>query len=116
MKVPHFDTDRAYAELMDAGNAWADALAAADLLDECRLSVLSECKLLSDEKSDAARETEARASTRFKGFLSEMIEARRIANRAKVKYDTLKTLAEMRRTEESTRRAELNFVRGGGAG
>lgn len=111
----HLQADKAYAELLQAGMDWADKSAASDLLDEMKHSVLSECKLNSGEKSDAARETEARASKRYQQFIHEMVEARRVANRAKVQYDTLKTLAELRRTEESSRRQEMAFVQRGGA-
>ena len=110
------DGSKAYAELLDAGNDWCDKDAAADLLEEQKHSVLSEIKLSSDERSDAARETWARANFRYRQFLEAMIEARRLANRARVRYDAVKTLAELRRTEESTRRAELQFVKGGSAG
>jgi hypothetical protein len=38
-----------------------------------------------------------------------MVTARKEANRARVKYDSMRVLAEMRRTQESTRRAEANI-------
>lgn len=110
------DGSRAYAELLESGNDWCDKNAAADLLEQQKHSVLSEIKLSCAENSDAARETWARASNRYRQFLEAMVEARRLSNRARVKYDAVKTLAELRRTEESSRRTEMQFVRQGSAG
>lgn len=110
------DGSRAYQELLEVGTDWCDKNAAADLLEEQKHSVLSEIKLACTEKSDAARETWARASIRYQRFLGEMVEARRLANRARVKYDAVKTLAELRRTEETSRRTEMQFVQRGSAG
>ena len=110
------DGTRAYAEMMDAGNDWADKSAAADLYDEQKHSVLSELMLNSDATSNAARETEARASQRYQQFVRELVEARRVANRARVRLDAVKVLAELRRTESANRRAEQQFVQGGSAG
>lgn len=111
-----FDTAKAYHELLQSGTDWADKNAAADLLEESKHSVLSQCKLQSGATSDAARETEARASQRYQDFVKQMCEARRQANRARVRYDAVRTLAELRRTEESTRRQEMAWVQRGGAG
>ncbi len=106
-----FDVDRLFADLIESGEAWADAEAAAELREETKKSVLSELKLMSGEKSDAARETEALASQRYRQHITEMVETRHQANRAKVRYTAIQTLAEMLRTKESTRRAEMNMTR-----
>lgn len=116
VKADVFDSHRVYADFLQAGTEWSDLDAAATLLEETKHSVLSECKLLSAEKSDAARETEARASGRYQQFVTEMVEARRLANRAKVRMEGVRLLAEMRRTEESSRRAEMSLVRQGAVG
>ncbi len=110
-----FIGDKAYHELLDAGNEFADQNAAAELLERTREPLLCELKLKSAEKSDAARETIAMASVEYRVHVEQMIEARRLANRAKARLGALQTLVELRRTEESTRRQELRFIQGGGA-
>ncbi len=103
------DSDKAYDALVRSGEDWADKDAAASLLEESRKSVLAKLKNESGEKSDAAKETLALCHSDYREHLGLMIEARREANRARVRYDSAKVLAEMRRSEESTRRAEMTL-------
>lgn len=110
MKMDRLDSDRAYEALVRAGDDWADKDAAANLLEEAKKSVLAEVKLSSaDLKSEAAKESVALASDTYRKHVASMIEARKQANRARVRYDAAKVLAEMRRSEESTRRAEMTM-------
>lgn len=101
------DADQIYTALIKAGEDWADMDAAATLLEEARKSVLADLKLKAPGTSDAARETYALADPSYTAFVRGMVEARRVANRARVRYDSGKTLSELRRSEESTRRAEM---------
>jgi hypothetical protein len=103
------DSDRAYAALVEYGDDWADKDAAANLLEETKKSVLARIKNETESKSDAARETVALAHPDYRAHVDSMVEARRVANRAKVRYDSARVLAEMRRSEESTRRAEMTM-------
>lgn len=103
------DSDRAYNALVRSGDDWADKDAAANLLEETKKSVLSKIKNETDAKSDASKETIALCHPEYLKHIETMVEARRIANKAKVRYDSAKTLAEMRRSEESTRRAEMTM-------
>lgn len=103
------DSDKAYETLVSNGEDWADKDAAASLFEETKKSVLAKLKNECAEKSDAAKETIALCHPDYHEHLGLMVEARRQAHRARVKYDAAKTLAEMRRSEESTRRAEMTF-------
>ena len=101
--------ERIFQALVEAGNDWADKNAAADLLEETKRTVMA--GIMQDgEGSIAAREAFALSSSTYGEHLEQMTEARRLANRAKVKYDSLKTLAELRRSEESTRRTEMRLT------
>jgi hypothetical protein len=103
-----FNSDRTYDALVRAGEDWADKQAAADLLEETRKSVLA--KLINEaEGSVNAREYKALADEQYKDFVAGMVTARKAANKARVRYDSAKILAEMRRSEESTRRAEMTM-------
>lgn len=99
-----------YTKLLAAGEDWADKKAAAELLEETKKSVLSQQKVkLGTDKSDAAAETLALCSQDYRVHVASMVEARRQADRAKVLYDSLNTLMELRRSEEATRRSEMNI-------
>lgn len=104
-----FDPNRIYHEIVTAGEDWSDKDAAANLLEETKKSVLAELVNSSEGGSMAAKESNALADPAFKLHITKMVAARKEANRAKVKYDAVRVLAEMRRTQESTRRAEANI-------
>jgi hypothetical protein len=56
--------------------------------------------------SKADRELGALSEPAYKLHLANMVAARKEANRARVRYDSARVLAELRRTQESTRRIE----------
>lgn len=103
-----FDPDRIYHEIVIAGEGWADKEAAAAVLEETKKTVLAELKR-GYQGSEAERERNALADPAYKLHLTNMNSARRDANRARVRYDAVRVLGEMRRTQESTRRAEANI-------
>lgn len=104
-----FDPEVAYQALIDAGETWADAEAAADLLEETRKSVLAKLINEAEAGSMAAKESLALADPTYRQFIEGMVQARKAANKARVRYDSAKVLAELRRSQESTRRAEMNL-------
>lgn len=102
------DAEKIYESLVRAGEEWADCQAAADLLEETRKSVMA--KLVNEaEGSVNAREYKALADPEYRKHIDGMVTARKVANKARVRYDSAKILAELRRSEESTRRAEMTF-------
>lgn len=103
-----FDPEAIYQRLNEAGDEWVDTNAAADILEETKKTVLAEL-MNGKQGSNAERERSALADSVYRLHLVNMVKARKEANRAKVKYDSVKVLAEMRRTQESTRRAEANI-------
>ncbi len=107
-----FDPAKVYQQIVDAGIAWADAEAAASLLEETRKSVLAKAMNDSASSSIAGKEMLALGSDEYVDFVGGMVKARAAANKARVRYDSAKILAELRRSEESTKRAELQNLRG----
>lgn len=111
----HLDPDRVYHALVQAGEEWAEKQAAADLYEETKATVLAELKNQvqaesgTEKLSEAARETKARAMPEYRLHLTKMVAARKEANISRVRYDAQKMLAELRRTEASTRRAEMTL-------
>lgn len=90
-----------------AGEEWSDLDAAANMLEESRKSILAELINQASGGSIAAREYEALANPAYKLHITNMVNARREANRARVKYDTAKAWVELVRTSEATKRAEM---------
>lgn len=104
-----FDPEQVYNRIVKAGEDWAEKEAAASLLEETRKSVLAKLMNEAPQTSMAGKEMLALADDTYKGFVKGMVEARHAANKAKVRYDSAKVLAELRRSQESTRRAEMNL-------
>ena len=100
-----FNPEGIYRSLLESGEDWADKESAADLLEETKKTVLAEL-MQNYQGSTAERERLALADPAFKLHITNMVSARKEANRAKVRYDSAKVLAELRRTQESTRRLE----------
>lgn len=109
MAAVPFDPDRAYVEMVRAGEEWADAEAAAQALEESRKSVLA--KVMNEQSVAAlgAKEMHALADERYTAHVEAMVKARKAANIARVRYDCRKVLADLRRSQESTRRAEMQI-------
>lgn len=103
-----FDPEAIYRRLEAAGDDWVDKNAAAEILEETKKTVLAEL-MQGHQGSNAERERVALADPAYRLHLVKMVTARKEANRARVRYDSVRVLAEMRRTQESTRRAEANI-------
>ena len=106
------DPDTIYNTIVQFGEGWADKKAAFEFLDDMTKTVLAD--LATDIKSahkcsNTEAETRAYAQERYKAHLTSLATARREWLQAEVKYKSAQLLAELRRTEESTRRAEMNL-------
>lgn len=104
-----FDPAKMYEKIIEAGEQWADAEAAAALLEETRKSVLAKAMNEAASPSIAGKEMLALGSDEYRKFVEGMVRARATANKARVRYDSAKILAELRRSQESTKRAEMNL-------
>lgn len=102
-----YDPDRLHARLVELGEQWADALAAADLLEETRKSVLAQVMVTSNAKSRSEREDSAMQSSIYREHIQAMVEARRVANRKRVLFDAAKIKIDLMRSMNATRRAEI---------
>lgn len=99
--------DEIHERLRLAGEEWADKDAAANSLEETKPVVLAELTNQAAGSSAAEKKSVALAEPAYKLHLTSMVAARKEANRAKVRYDTGKIWAELKRTQESTKRAEM---------
>lgn len=100
-----------YREIIAAGEDWADKKSAYDALDDNTKSVLADITsgYMKTSKSKAEAEMHGLAADEYKAHLRSVQDARRAFLRAQVKYDSLRLLAELRRSQESTKRAEMNL-------
>lgn len=103
------DAEKIYESLVQAGEDWAEAEAAASLFEETRRSVLANLMNLASHTTQAGKEMQALADPEYRRHVEGMIAARKTANKFRVRYDSAKVLAELRRSQESTRRAEMNL-------
>lgn len=103
------DPNRLHSRLVELGEAWADADAAASLLEEQKKTVLAQLMSMSQANSSAAKETEALATPLFREHVEKMVEARRVANRMLVNYKSAQVWVDLARSVEATRRAEMRL-------
>lgn len=98
-------------QMEQLGHDWADRNAAAQLLEDTEKSVLAEITqdYRPTAKSMAEAESLARANKRFRDHLASAVEARRLANRARVTFDAFRAEQELRRTNAATDRALMNL-------
>lgn len=97
--------------IVSRGELWADAEAAADLLEETKGTLLAKITKEHFELPAWKAEAASKGDSRYEEHIKAMIDARRLANLAKVRYDGAKMMGEFARSAESTRRAELQATR-----
>ena len=107
-----FDPDAIYKQVLEAGERWADLKGAYEALDDNTKSVLADITanyLDGGKMTKSEAEMRALASGDYKHHLATLSWARKAWLKAQVTYDSLKLLAELRRSEESTRRQEMRL-------
>ena len=97
--------------LIEAGNDWADKNAAASLLEETKKSLFS---TLAQEyaplcKHAVEAERKALSDVRYGEHIERMVEARKEADRARVRYDSGRVYADLQRTNAATTRTEMGI-------
>jgi len=110
--TPHFiDADALCDEAESAGMAWADAKAAADALEETKKSVLAQAMTgyMAEGMPGNKAEANALADPAYTEFLRKMVAAGKARDRARVRYDILRTRIELLRTNASTERAAMSM-------
>ena len=113
---PPFDPDRMYHAVIEAGETWADAKSAYALLDDQSKTILADLMGSNDELSVSERERAARSSEKWKEHVLEKGIARKRWLLSEVRYQGLCSLAEWRRSQESSRRTEMSLIRSGAVG
>ena len=107
------DPDKIYEVVSATGADWADKKSAFELLDDMTKTVLADLctDIMAGYKcSKSEAETRAYAHERYKAHLASLATARREWLHAEVKWKSAVMLADLRRSEEATRRSEARIV------
>jgi hypothetical protein len=97
--------------IVNRGELWCDAQAAADLLEETKGTLLAKITKEHWELPAWKAEAAAKSDPRYEEHIKSMVDARRLANLARVRFDGAKMMGEFARSAESTRRAEIQASR-----
>jgi hypothetical protein len=117
--VMQIDVDREVNAVTALGLEWAEKNETASLLEETKKTLLAQiiAELMSAARKDgkkgmsfAQAETEALADVRYEAHLHEMTEARREANKARVRHETAGVRLEMLRSLMANRREEMRLA------
>lgn len=98
-------------DLVKKGEEYADRDAAATLLEEAKGSVLGQMveAFVKAGKSATAAEHMAKGGVMYRQHIAKMVEARRVALRARVNYEAMQTYIDLYRTKQATQRAEMKM-------
>jgi hypothetical protein len=107
----YLNIDALCSEAEEAGYAYADAKAAYEALEQTRKSVLAQgMKAYFDEGMPGNKaETLALADESYLDFVRRMVKAGHAADRARVRFEIMKTRIELLRTNASTERAAMTM-------
>ena len=103
------DPDKIYHHIMEAAKQWVADDEEARKLEKTEKIVLAEITNHQVADSMAEKKSLALASPEYKLHMMNMITARTKANASKAAYEAAKNLSELRRSEESSRRSEMNL-------
>ena len=103
--------DRPFSDLYrEAGELWADYEAAATLLEDCKSAVLAQwCQDEGDIPVNRA-EQNVRASVKWQRYIEDMVEARKKANKARIKLESIKMRAMEWHAKSANYRAEARIT------
>lgn len=118
LRIDTIDPAQLVQKVVEAGESWADAEAAAQSMEDTRKRLLAELTLqyLAVPKADGktrmsqvAAESHAMADPKYGAHLDMAVEMRREANKLRVRYDLGKVYIDLLRSREATRRAETRM-------
>ena len=105
--MSHTNPASIYQQLTEAGDTWADAHEAAEMLRETQKILKAKLMKQSGEKSISAKELDAISSKEYDDHVKLAVEATGAEARAKVRYERVKILADLWRTQNANQRAAM---------
>jgi hypothetical protein len=104
------DPDKIYQAIIDAAREWTQDDQEARRLAKLEKIVLAEITNNQDQAlSHAVRLSLALAAPEYRLHVTNMVTAKTKANMSHARYKAAQSLAELRRSQESTRRAEAQI-------
>lgn len=101
------DPNEIHERLRISGEEWAELDAAANLLEETKKPLRAKLMNESGAPTMAKAEVIAESSDTYLEHVESMVEARKQATIARVRYDSAKMWAELVRSQEATNRAQM---------
>lgn len=101
-----------YEQFRIAALEWTDAEAAASLLEDTKSAVMSEMMgkaMAEGAKSIAAAEQAVKSTQEWRDHVTSIIEARQVANRAKVEVEYIKMRFQEHMSQEANARIEVRL-------
>lgn len=95
-----------------AGEDWADKEAAAQLLEDSKSAVMAQRQTMLGDIPVNRAEQLVKASEWWRTHVQTIVEARRVANQAKIKVEYLKMRFHEHQSREANGRAEMRFLGG----
>lgn len=95
-----------------AGERWSDLEAAAQLLEDCKSAVLAQKVAEQGDIAINRAEANVKSSRFWKDHVEKIVEARRLANRAKIELEFIKMRYYETSGQDANRRAELRILGG----
>lgn len=108
--IMNYNPNEIYQALIKSGEDYADKRAAFLLLDSMTRPVMSECFQRASGASATEKKGLMHADNQLIDHLQAVSDARRLFLLSEVSYKSMQALADARRTEASTRRAEAKYV------
>ncbi len=106
-----WDDNRPWSEIYrEAGEDWADKEAAAQLLEDCKSATLAQWAADQGDIPVNRAEQNVKASKEWVDYITRMVEARKAANKAKVKLESIKMRAMEQQARDATLRAEMRLT------
>ena len=104
------DPEKIYQSIMEAAKEWVAADEEARRLAKLEKVVLAEISNQHDQSlSYPVRQSLALASPEYRLHITNMVAAKTQANITLARYKAAQSLAELRRSQESSRRAEMGI-------
>lgn len=103
------DADGIYKKIIESAKKWVAADEEARKLVKLEKVILAEITNRQPAESMSERKSLALASPEYRLHLDMMIAKKSEANMALAEYKAAQSLSELRRSEESTRRAEMGM-------
>lgn len=93
----------------EIGAEWVDANAAANLLEDCKSAFLAEKMLLHADLAVSRQESLVKASEEWKEYIRKCVAARKRADLAKVRMETVRMRFSEWQSEEANERVKAKF-------